>query len=61
MGETEEKLLKAAQEVNQLRVEESNLRQENLQLRVCFTIVLATKIHNDIDIYIFSLSLDRRK
>ncbi|XP_012218218.1 vesicle-associated membrane protein-associated protein A isoform X1 [Linepithema humile] len=33
LGETEEKLLKAAQEVNQLRVEESTLRQENLQLR----------------------------
>ncbi|XP_020292910.1 vesicle-associated membrane protein-associated protein A [Pseudomyrmex gracilis] len=33
LGETEEKLLKAAQEVNQLRVEESSLRQENLQLR----------------------------
>ncbi|XP_011691202.1 PREDICTED: vesicle-associated membrane protein/synaptobrevin-binding protein [Wasmannia auropunctata] len=32
-GEAEEKLLKAAQEVNQLRVEESTLRQENLQLR----------------------------
>lgn len=34
LGEAEEKLLKAAQEVNQLRVEESTLRQENLQLRV---------------------------
>ncbi|KAL6429329.1 hypothetical protein ACFW04_008200 [Cataglyphis niger] len=33
LGEAEEKLLKAAQEVNQLRVEESTLRQENLQLR----------------------------
>ncbi|KAG7188116.1 hypothetical protein KM043_015963 [Ampulex compressa] len=33
LGETEEKLQKAAQEVNQLRVEESALRQENLQLR----------------------------
>ncbi|XP_033221773.1 vesicle-associated membrane protein-associated protein B [Belonocnema kinseyi] len=32
-GDTEEKLMKAAQEVNQLRVQESNLRQENLQLR----------------------------
>jgi len=39
LGEAEEKLLKAAQEVNQLRVEESTLRQENLQLRVshCYT------------------------
>lgn len=34
LAETEEKLLKAAQEVKQLRVEESTLRQENLQLRV---------------------------
>lgn len=34
LGETEEKLMKAAQEVNQLRVEESTLRQENLQLKV---------------------------
>lgn len=34
VGETDEKLLKAAQEVNQLRVEESNLRQENLVLKV---------------------------
>lgn len=33
LGETEEKLIKAAQEVNQLRAEESNLRQENLQLK----------------------------
>lgn len=33
-GETEEKLIKAAQEVNQLREEESALRQENLQLKV---------------------------
>ncbi|XP_076170603.1 VAMP-associated protein 33kDa [Ptiloglossa arizonensis] len=33
LGEAEEKLLKAAQEVNQLRVEESTLRQENLQLK----------------------------
>lgn len=33
LGETEEELIKAAQEVNQLRVEESNLRQENLQLK----------------------------
>ncbi|KAG5325280.1 VAPB protein, partial [Pseudoatta argentina] len=33
LGEAEEKLIKAAQEVNQLRVEESTLRQENLQLR----------------------------
>ncbi|XP_014215894.1 vesicle-associated membrane protein-associated protein B isoform X2 [Copidosoma floridanum] len=33
IGETEEKLLKAAHEVNQLRVEESTLRQENLQLK----------------------------
>ncbi|RLU21934.1 hypothetical protein DMN91_006313 [Ooceraea biroi] len=33
LGEAEEKLLKAAQEVTQLRVEESTLRQENLQLR----------------------------
>ncbi|KAF7385731.1 hypothetical protein HZH68_013045 [Vespula germanica] len=33
LEETEEKLLKAAQEVTQLRVEESALRQENLQLR----------------------------
>lgn len=33
LGETEEKLIKAAQEVNQLRVEESTLRQENLQLK----------------------------
>ncbi|XP_053971569.1 vesicle-associated membrane protein-associated protein B [Hylaeus volcanicus] len=33
LGEVEEKLLKAAQEVNQLRVEESTLRQENLQLK----------------------------
>ncbi|KAK1121203.1 Vesicle-associated membrane protein/synaptobrevin-binding protein [Melipona quadrifasciata] len=32
-GETEEKLIKAAQEVNQLREEESALRQENLQLK----------------------------
>ncbi|KAJ8666948.1 hypothetical protein QAD02_008610 [Eretmocerus hayati] len=31
--ENEDKLMKAAQEVNQLRVEESTLRQENLQLR----------------------------
>ncbi|CAL7935768.1 unnamed protein product [Xylocopa violacea] len=31
--ETEEKLIKAAQEVNQLREEESALRQENLQLK----------------------------
>jgi len=34
LGEAEEKLLKAAQEVNLLRVEESSLRQENLQLKV---------------------------
>lgn len=33
LEETEEKLLKASQEVTQLRVEESALRQENLQLR----------------------------
>ncbi|XP_012143667.1 VAMP-associated protein 33kDa isoform X2 [Megachile rotundata] len=33
LGETEEKLIKAAQEVNLLRVEESTLRQENLQLK----------------------------
>lgn len=33
LGETEERLLKAAQEVTQLRVEEITLRQENLQLR----------------------------
>ncbi|KAK2581317.1 hypothetical protein KPH14_008092 [Odynerus spinipes] len=33
LEETEEKLLRAAQEVTQLRVEESALRQENLQLR----------------------------
>lgn len=39
LGEAEEKLLKAAQEVNQLRVEESTLRQENLQLRVNIGIV----------------------
>lgn len=32
-GETEEKLIKAAQEVNLLREEESALRQENLQLK----------------------------
>ncbi|XP_076619986.1 VAMP-associated protein 33kDa [Colletes latitarsis] len=31
--EAEDKLLKVAQEVNQLRVEESTLRQENLQLK----------------------------
>lgn len=33
LGEAEEKLLKAAQEVTQLRVEESTLRQENIQLK----------------------------
>ncbi|XP_017787845.1 PREDICTED: vesicle-associated membrane protein-associated protein B isoform X2 [Habropoda laboriosa] len=32
-GDTEDKLIKAAQEVNQLREEESALRQENLQLK----------------------------
>lgn len=32
--ETEEKFIKAAQEVNQLREEGSVLRQENLQLKV---------------------------
>lgn len=38
LGEAEEKLLKAAQEVNQLRVEESTLRQENLLLRVSINV-----------------------
>lgn len=36
MDENEEKLLKADQEVHSLRVEESKLRQENLQLKVNF-------------------------
>lgn len=42
LGEAEEKLIKAAQEVNQLRVEESTLRQENLQLRVNINYIKST-------------------
>jgi hypothetical protein len=34
MNEVEKKFLKASQEVNRLRVEENNLREENLFLKV---------------------------
>lgn len=50
LGEAEEKLLKAAQEVNQLRVEESTLRQENLQLRVNINNIKSTVICLNIDL-----------
>lgn len=50
LGEAEEKLLKAAQEVNQLRVEESTLRQENLQLRVSIN-AKSQLLHLDADFF----------
>lgn len=47
LGETEEKLIKAAQEVNLLRVEESTLRQENLQLKEDLLKLQSATLGND--------------
>lgn len=43
----EGELMKAAAEVKHLREEESSLRQENLQLRVCFLMLHLSGYYSD--------------
>ncbi|XP_033332933.1 VAMP-associated protein 33kDa [Megalopta genalis] len=60
VGEAEEKLLKAAQEVNQLRVEESTLRQENIQLKEDLLLLKNAAMGNDATTLVASRGLISR-